>query len=84
MTPRCPTGIFPGWIPVDAALPDSCRCVLCTDGEGVWVGCYSRIEILWSPADEGWDGWQDAQTEECFDSVITHWMELPEPPAIAA
>lgn len=76
MTPHCATGIFPAWIPASEALPDSCRCVLATDGEGVWVGLYTEI----------WYGegsrWEDATLEEAFDGVITHWMELPEPPGL--
>jgi hypothetical protein len=77
ITPRCNTGIFPGWLPVEAALPDSPRCVLCTDGDGVWVGCYQE-----SGEPELGGFWEDAQLEDCFDSVITHWMELPEPPGL--
>ena len=79
-TPHCPTGCYPTWIPVADALPDSCRCVLCSDSECTYLGVYSRKEIIWTPADEGTDGWQDAQTEQPFDSIITHWMELPPVP----
>lgn len=75
ITPHCPTGLYPAWIPAGAALPDSCRCVLVTDGDGVWVGC-------WAELPDGTYHWEDVQTEEEFDSVITHWMELPLPPEI--
>lgn len=74
-TPHCPTGFYPEWIPANEAVPDSCRCVLVTYGDGTWVGCYSEV------LPDGEYRWEDAQTEDEFDSVITHWMELPLPPA---
>lgn len=53
------------WIPADKELPGNARCVLATDLEAHFVACY--------------DGeWQEAHTSEAIDSVITHWMELPE------
>lgn len=76
MTPYCATGIFPAWIPASEAMPDSCRCVIVSDGEGCWIGCWTET---WH--EEGYR-WEDALTEEPFDSVITHWMEMPEPPVI--
>jgi hypothetical protein len=55
------------WIPADKELPGNPRCVLATDLEAHFVACY--------------DGeWQEAHTSEAIDSVITHWMELPEVP----
>jgi hypothetical protein len=55
------------WIPADKELPGNARCVLATDLEAHFVACY--------------DGeWQEAHTSEAIDSVITHWMELPEVP----
>ena len=75
ITPHCNTGIFPGWISSSKALPDSPRCVLCTDGEGIWIGCFNESGVT------GLNGyWEDVQLEECFDSVITHWMEMPPVP----
>jgi len=73
-TPHCPTGSYPTWIPVAAALPDSPRCVLCTDLEGTFIGCH------YQELDEDGPQWIDTQTEDPFDSVITHWMELPPVP----
>ena len=61
-------GVSP-WIPADKELPGNPRCVLATDLEAHFVACY--------------DGeWQEAHTSETIDSVITHWMELPEVPAV--
>lgn len=55
------------WIPADKELPGNTRSVLATDSEGHFVACY--------------DGeWQDEQTGEAIDSVVTHWMELPDLP----
>lgn len=42
--------------------------VLATDLEGIFTAVFS-------------DGvWLSAETEEEIDSVVTHWMELPELP----
>jgi hypothetical protein len=72
LTPPCPTGIYPAWIPTAEAVPDTPRCVIVTDGEGTWIGCYN------DSGEEDLGGyWESAETEECFDSHITHWMELP-------
>ncbi len=55
------------WTPVADWLPDSPRDVLVSDLEIVVIGSYM-------------DGqWMNTDSEE-FDSVITHWQELPEPP----
>jgi hypothetical protein len=64
---HCPTGIYPAWIPCAEALPDTARCVLATDLEGVYVAVR-------------YGEWVDASTEMEFDSVITHWMEQPNLP----
>jgi len=76
MTPHCATGIFPVWIRASEALPDSCRDVLVTDGGFVLVGSYQ----------ESWHGdgyrWECTVSEYGFDSVITHWMELPPIPEL--
>ena len=54
------------WIPADKELPGNMRCVLATDIEAHFVAIYE-------------DGtWVEAGTSEPIDSVITHWMELPE------
>jgi len=71
LTPNCPTGIFPAWIPVQDALPNTCRCVLATDGEGCWIGCCSF------DLNHPLGYWEEASTEEPFDSCILAWMELP-------
>jgi hypothetical protein len=54
------------WVPADKELPGNARCVLATDMEAHFIACY--------------DGniWENAHTSEPIDSVITHWMELPE------
>lgn len=56
------------WTPERDFLPDDCRDVLATDGEGIFVA-YLQSQV-----------WKDKQTEEEIDSVITHWQELPELP----
>jgi hypothetical protein len=62
------------WIPADKELPGNPRCVLATDGEAHFVACYE------SPHADDPAGWSNAHTSEEIDSVITHWMELPEVP----
>jgi hypothetical protein len=57
------------WTPADRELPDNPRCVLATDGEAHFVA------IIMADGE-----WQNAHTDEPIDSVITHWMELPEIP----
>jgi hypothetical protein len=64
------------WIPADKELPGNPRCVLATDGEAHFIACYEMI----TPNPDGWCGWFNAHTSEEIDSVITHWMELPEVP----
>lgn len=56
------------WIPADKELPGNARCVLATDIEAHFIAVY------WN------DVWTNAHTSEEIDSVITHWMELPEVP----
>lgn len=56
------------WIPADKSLPGNPRCVLATDGEAHFVACYED------------EKWINAHTSDEIDSVITHWMELPEVP----
>jgi hypothetical protein len=58
------------WIPADKELPGNPRCVLATDLEAHFVACYEATLNEWQNADTGWE----------LDSVITHWMELPEVP----
>ena len=69
---RTETGIFPALIPAAQFVPDSPRCVLVTDGEGWFVAVYEE-EWPGGPAE-----WEDAATEDIFDSVILGWMELPD------
>lgn len=68
-----PTGIYPAWIPADQFTPDTPRLVLCTDGEGTFIGVYEASPYL--PGE-----WINAATEDPFDSIITHWMECPPAP----
>jgi hypothetical protein len=62
------------WIPADKELPGNPRCVLATDGECHFIAVY---EINAANKSESWI---NAHTGEDIDSVITHWMELPEAP----
>jgi hypothetical protein len=61
------------WTPADRELPDNPRCVLATDGELHFVA-------VWDDPAAGGSGWCEAYSAEEIDSVITHWMELPEVP----
>ena len=61
------------WIPADKELPGNPRCVLATDGECHFIACYEGNEQ---------EAWINATTSEGIDSYITHWMELPEVPAV--
>lgn len=56
------------WIPADKELPGNMRCVLATDMECHFIAIYES------------DKWICATTSDEIDSVITHWMELPEVP----
>lgn len=58
----------PLWIDAAKWLPPAPRCVLASDLEAHFIAT--------------WDGeeWANAWTDEPIDSVITHWMELPELP----
>ena len=64
------------WIPADKELPGNPRCVLATDGECHFVAVYEIPSqgIVYS-------AWINAHTGDEIDSVITHWMELPEVPS---
>ena len=65
------------WIPADKELPGNPRCVLATDGEAHFVAVYEGDDNM----DYGSiEGWSNAHTGDEIDSVITHWMELPEVP----
>jgi len=55
------------WVTAAKWLPMGPHEVLVTDMECIWVGCYDG------------DLWRDIN-DDPFDSVITHWMELPELP----
>jgi hypothetical protein len=66
------------WIPVTERMPDLHKPVLMWGPDGrVCSGWRSdggnRPDGYWWPADEG--GWYE-------DDEVTHWAELPEPPAI--
>jgi hypothetical protein len=56
------------WVDADQWLPPGPHEVLATDGEGCFVAFYK---------DSAW--WRHELDEEC-DSVVTHWMDLPELP----
>jgi hypothetical protein len=56
------------WVPAEKYFPDTPRCVLATDLEAHFVAVYEDEQ------------WSNAHTSEQIDSVITHWMELPEVP----
>jgi hypothetical protein len=77
-------GVSP-WIPADKELPGNPRCVLATDGECHFIAVYEGVlsgnpnsQVPFLREDTHW--WVDAHTSEEIDSVITHWMELPEVP----
>ena len=56
------------WIPVEEDTPLDYHEVLVSDGELVWIGYCA-----------GGTWFQDH--DEC-DSVVTHWMEYPDPPEV--
>jgi len=57
------------WIDAGKWLPMGPHCVLATDMETHFIAVWDGIE------------WSNAWTDEAIDSFITHWMELPDPPA---
>lgn len=59
---------IPQWVPAEKWLPMGPHCVLATDMDTHFIAV--------------WDGteWSNAWTDEPIDSVVTHWMELPDPP----
>ena len=63
-----PTAETPQWVDAAKWLPMGPHCVLATDLECHFIAV--------------WDGteWSNAWTDEPIDSVVTHWMELPEMP----
>ena len=63
------------WIPADKEVPGNPRCVLATDGEAHFIACWQS-----ECCEDFQMGWSNAHTSEQIDSVITHWMELPEVP----
>ncbi len=63
------------WIPADKELPGNPRCVLATDGECHFIAIYEA-----EPIEGSQPTWVNAHTGDEIDSVITHWMELPEVP----
>lgn len=75
--PHCRVQAMSEWIPADKELPGNPRCVLATDGEAHFIAVYQsedHMEFVEVP------GWSNAHTGDEIDSVITHWMELPEVP----
>ena len=72
------------WISVKERLPDECVAVLLTDGNEQLVGSLQRSlchgkQYRWAAAGVGGYEW-----EWSFDDteIVTHWMPLPEPPAV--
>ena len=64
------------WIPADKELPGNVRRVLATDGEAHFVAYFQnegRQKGQW--INEHWETGYDE-----IESVVTHWMELPEVP----
>lgn len=61
----------PNWISVEDELPEACVAVLTTTQNGTQrVGCYE-------------DGWWLANSPNLVRmGSITHWMPLPQPPAV--
>ena len=68
------------WIPADKELPGNPRCVLATDGEAHFVAVYEGEGVLANCDITTGHKWSEAYSGEEIDSVITHWMELPEVP----
>lgn len=71
---HCPSGIFPAWHDCQIALPNTPRIVIATDNDGTYMAVYEADPHL--PANT----WNCAATGDEFDSIITHWMECPDPP----
>ena len=62
------TPTHPIWTDAANCLPPDMRCVLATDMEMHFIACFDG------------DEWAEVYTEEPIDSVITHWMPLPQIP----
>ena len=58
----------PQWVDASKWLPQGPHEVLATDGENRFVACLQGAE------------WWLHELDEPCDSVVTHWMELPELP----
>jgi hypothetical protein len=67
------------WTFADKELPGNPRCVLATDGECHFIACF---ESGVKTSSAFFARWFNAHTSEEIDSVITHWMELPEVPIV--
>jgi hypothetical protein len=60
------------WISVKDRLPDDFSAFLCRVIRPIRGGTYVReTRILWCDYDKSWN---------CEGIIVTHWMELPEPP----
>jgi hypothetical protein len=70
------------WIPADKELPSNPRCVLATDGEAHFIVVYDHEGEMANRTILMGRKWYEAFTGEEIDSVITHWMELPEVPVV--
>ena len=68
------------WIPADKELPGNPRCVLATDTEAHYIAVCEGAGDLSNQPPSDKRKWVEAFTGEEIDSVITHWMELPEVP----
>jgi hypothetical protein len=68
------------WIPADKELPGNPRCVLAADMEAHYIAVCEGAGDLRNQPPSDKRKWVEAFTGEEIDSVITHWMELPEMP----
>ena len=65
----------PQWVSVEERRPEPGKRVLATDG--VFVG-----EAYRTSADT-WRRYDGIAMQDCLDSIVTHWMPLPEAPKFA-
>lgn len=63
---------MPRWIPVTETMPPLGDRILITDGMGVWEGFLSSSSGFMRNA--------AFSIKDVYNTEITHWMPLPEPP----